>query len=103
MVVRYHYQLSDTDWCVPGRYGGVSNALSGVCTNPADVLKVRMQMHKGKDGAPVSAISMVRSILKAEGPAAFLSGWQASVMREMSYSAIRMGLYDEIKEVLAGV
>jgi dicarboxylate transporter 10 len=87
----------------PRRYGGVSNALSGVCTNPADVLKVRMQMHKGKDGAPVSAISMVRSILKAEGPAAFLSGWQASVMREMSYSAIRMGLYDEIKEVLAGV
>jgi hypothetical protein len=62
-----------------------------------------MQMHKGKDGAPMSAISMVRSILKAEGPSAFLSGWQASVMREMSYSAIRMGLYDEIKEVLAGV
>jgi hypothetical protein len=76
--------------------------MSGVCTNPADVLKVRMQMHKGADGAPASAISMVRSIWRSEGPAAFMSGWQASVMREMSYSAIRMGLYDEFKELLAG-
>lgn len=76
--------------------------MSGVATNPADVLKVRMQMHKGVNGAPVSAISMVRSIIKSEGPAAFMRGWQASVMREMSYSGIRMGLYDEVKDVLAG-
>jgi hypothetical protein len=27
---------------------------------------------------------------------------QACVMRELSYSAIRMGLYDEVKELLAG-
>jgi hypothetical protein len=76
--------------------------MSGVCTNPADVLKVRMQMYKGADGRPASAVSMVRSIWQTEGPAAFMSGWQASVMREMSYSSIRMGLYDECKEILAG-
>lgn len=83
-------------------YGGLSNAMSGVCTNPADVLKVRMQMYKGADGRPASAVSMVRSIWQTEGHAAFMSGWQASVMREMSYSSIRMGLYDECKEILAG-
>lgn len=82
-------------------YGGLANATGGFCTNPADVLKVRMQMHIG--GAPASATATVRSILHQEGPAAFMSGWQASVMRELSYSAIRMGLYDEVKELLAGV
>jgi hypothetical protein len=61
-----------------------------------------MQMHKGTNGAPATAIGMVRSIVNKEGPAAFLAGWQASVMRELSYSAIRMGLYDEVKELLAG-
>lgn len=60
-----------------------------------------MQMHMG--GAPASATATLRSILRQEGPAAFMSGWQASVMRELSYGAIRMGLYDEVKELLAGV
>jgi hypothetical protein len=59
-----------------------------------------MQMLRG---VPASATATVRSILQQEGAAAFMSGWQASVMRELSYSAIRMGLYDEVKELLAGV
>jgi hypothetical protein len=67
-----------------------------------DVLKVRMQMHKGVNGAPASALGMLRSMLRSEGPGALMAGVQASVMREMSYSGIRMGLYDEIKELLAG-
>jgi hypothetical protein len=74
--------------------------VSGVCTNPADVIKVRLQMTQG---AAASALGTLRSIIRAEGAAALMAGWQASVMREMSYSAIRMGLYDECKELLAGV
>jgi len=50
----------------------------------------------------LSLVQMLRSIVHNEGPAALMSGWQASVMREMSYSAIRLGLYDEVKEVIAG-
>lgn len=91
------------------RYGGVSNATAGFFSNPADVLKVRMQMQGAGGvavgaggGERVSAVSMVRSMLANEGASAFMRGWQASVMREMSYSAIRMGLYDEMKGLLAG-
>lgn len=58
-----------------------------------------MQMHKGP---PCTPVSMLRTILANEGPAVLMRGWQASVMREMSYSSIRMGLYDEVKAVLQG-
>lgn len=88
---------------------------AGVSTNPADVLKVRLQMQnelmvaelsKATSKAPqqrqLSLLQMLRGVVTAEGPAALMNGWQASVMREMSYSAIRMGLYDEVKELLAG-
>lgn len=89
----------------------------GVCTNPSDVLKVRLQMQnelskKAAAGAAAAALQpqqqlnllqMARRMIRTEGWSSLMNGWQASVMREMSYSAIRMGLYDEVKQVLAGV
>lgn len=99
-------------------YGGMANALGGLGTNPADVLKVRLQMQNelgaaaGRQAAgPAAAaaavrpqlglLQMLKKVVNAEGPAALMYGWQASAMRELSYSAIRMGLYDEVKELLA--
>uniref|UniRef100_A0A383VG02 Mitochondrial carrier protein n=1 Tax=Tetradesmus obliquus TaxID=3088 RepID=A0A383VG02_TETOB len=96
----------------------VAAELAGLGTNPADVLKVRLQMQNelgaaaGRQAAgPAAAaaavrpqlglLQMLKKVVNAEGPAALMYGWQASAMRELSYSAIRMGLYDEVKELLA--
>ncbi|KAF6264115.1 mitochondrial carrier domain-containing protein [Scenedesmus sp. NREL 46B-D3] len=87
----------------------MANALGGVGTNPADVLKVRLQM-QNELGA---AAGRQATGLGAAGAAAAATPPQqlgllqmlkkiASVVRELSYSAIRMGLYDEVKELLAG-
>lgn len=89
-------------------------ATTGVSTNPTDVLKVRLQMQNELSKQATTAavavqpqqqltlLQMARHMVRTEGLAALMNGWQASVMREMSYSAIRMGLYDEVKELLAG-
>jgi hypothetical protein len=50
----------------------------------------------------LTLLQMLRHIVHKEGPASLMAGWQASVMREMSYSAIRLGLYDEVKDMIAG-
>lgn len=166
-------------------YGGVSNAIAAVTTNPTDVLKVRLQLQnelgqQPQAPAPAPALAPVQTSLndvikanlqkqpapkqpvpkppvmtpsmtfpsagravvsataqqpsmsasapagsramasaigtsepmglarmavhmvKTEGMSGLMRGWQPSVLREMSYSAIRMGLYDPMKEVLGG-
>lgn len=92
---------------------------TGVTTNPMDVLKVRLQMQNelakqlppGAAGTPpppppprpqLGLLGMARAVVAAEGPRALMNGWQASVQREMTYSSIRMGLYDEVKALIAG-
>lgn len=78
--------------------GGISNATAAVTTNPADVLKVRLQMQNAGVTAASSGVQqlgfvqMLQHVWKTEGISGLMAGWQASVMREMTYSAIRMGL-----------
>lgn len=89
-------------WFEKFLYAGLANAAAGFTTNPMDVLKVRMQMQRGGAGPPLSMLALGRRVVATEGASALMRGWQASVMREMSYSAIRMGLYDAVKDQLAG-
>lgn len=80
------------------------------------MLKVRLQMQNELSKKPavgaaatavqpqqqLSLLQMARHMMRTEGWSSLMNGWQASVMREMSYSAIRMGLYDEVKDLMAG-
>jgi len=82
---------------------GVSNAFSAAVTNPVDVLKVRMQM--AGEGITLQRRSMWQSatlIIDSEGARGFYRGLAPSLLREMSYSAIRMGLYEPTKDALGG-
>jgi len=82
---------------------GTSNACAGLCTNPVDVVKVHMQMQGegAKLTSPVQGfLGVGREICKRHGGAGLLRGVQASVLRELSYSGIRMGLYEPVKQAL---
>mmetsp|Transcript_110808 Transcript_110808/g.220395 ORF Transcript_110808/g.220395 Transcript_110808/m.220395 type:complete len:306 (+) Transcript_110808:33-950(+) len=86
---------------------GTGNGVAGVVTNPIDVVKVRMQMiGEGVASADASKrpgfVHLGRSLVKNEGLAALSAGVSASVCREMSYSGIRMGLYEPTKNMLSG-
>jgi len=83
---------------------GVSNAAAAAFTNPIDVAKVRLQMRgEGvRGGSSMGVAGTLFSILRTEGVAGLYRGISASLVREMSYSGIRMGMYEPTKNALGG-
>jgi hypothetical protein len=85
--------------------GGAGCGIAGLVTNPFDVIKVRNQQHSSHSGTNnhphgqkyISFHGTARSIYLEEGLHGFTKGASASVLRECTYSAMRMGLYEPIK------
>eukprot|EP00470_Lotharella_oceanica_P000962 CAMPEP_0170170152 /NCGR_PEP_ID=MMETSP0040_2-20121228/3117_1 /TAXON_ID=641309 /ORGANISM="Lotharella oceanica, Strain CCMP622" /LENGTH=236 /DNA_ID=CAMNT_0010409355 /DNA_START=84 /DNA_END=794 /DNA_ORIENTATION=+ len=82
---------------------GAANMSAAAITNPIDVIKVRMQLEGELSSAkgrrfpgflPTAGI-----IVQREGILGLYKGLAASLMREGSYSSIRLGLYDPMKEI----
>lgn len=78
--------------------GGVGCGISGFMTNPCDVVKIRNQQYGGKLYG--SFLGTFRQIIRDEGGSGLLKGAKASVLREATYSSLRMGLYEPIKIAL---
>lgn len=64
-------------------------------THPLDLAKVRLQTAKTPGQ---SLFSMVWQIIKTEGPFAIYSGLTASLLRQATYSTVRFGIYEYMKE-----
>lgn len=88
--------MSSSSTCIAALGLGCQSRPSHATARPARLhSQVRLQLQNvggGDGGAKLSLGRMAVHIVRTEGPAALMSGWQASVMREMSYSGIRMGL-----------
>ncbi|XP_067128100.1 mitochondrial dicarboxylate carrier [Centruroides vittatus] len=76
-------------------FGGLAGAGAACCTHPLDLLKVHLQtQQEGK-------ISIVRStinIIKHQGILALYNGLSASVLRQLTYSTTRFGIYEVVKQ-----
>ncbi|GAA5910095.1 hypothetical protein JCM6882_006514 [Rhodosporidiobolus microsporus] len=86
---------------------GVSNMTAALFTNPADLVKVRQQLQLksvSKTGETVrrstNAWRTFVSMVKNEGVGSIYKGLSGSLLREGSYSGIRMGGYDLVKSSL---
>ncbi|KAJ7547436.1 hypothetical protein O6H91_08G085800 [Diphasiastrum complanatum] len=85
---------------------GISNMCAAAITNPVNVVKVRMQL----DGALFSPQNqnypgLIRGIIRVAKEENVLSLWKgtgAALLREASYSSIRMGAYEPLKKALGG-
>lgn len=85
--------------------GGVGCGIAGLITNPLDVIKIRNQQYGSTHPSDVDRSDMryrtfrgtATSIFHDEGARGFGRGASASVLRECTYSALRMGLYEPIK------
>ena len=70
--------------------------------HPIDVVKTRLQI-AGEAGRATKAANgvtgVVRGILADEGASAFYKGIGAAWMREASYTSLRLGLYEPMKNV----
>jgi len=74
--------------------------MAACCTHPLDLTKVRMQTLQTADGSKrLSVINVLRSSVVEQGFFRGLyTGLTASLMRQMSYSLVRLGSYEAIKQ-----
>lgn len=82
--------------------GGFSCMVAAVVTNPIDMVKVRLQLQGellGKQGNP-GLVSAGLKIIRKEGFTALYKGLTASLLREGTYSTLRMGFYEPIRDFL---
>ncbi|PWN47650.1 mitochondrial carrier, partial [Violaceomyces palustris] len=79
---------------------GLGNAISAMSTNPADIVKVRQQLLVDKSRASFVKIGL--DMAKNEGVMSLYNGVTASCLRELTYSTVRMGLYETFKDFYSG-
>lgn len=82
-------------------FGGISCQAAALVTNPIDVIKTRLQLQgELSSNSLVSRKGVVTTTLKiveVEGFRGFYKGICASLLREGTYSTIRLGGYDLMK------
>lgn len=101
-------QYRTAEWYEKYLYGGISCMIGSFILNPVDVVKVRLQLQgeltdPTKLGQLKKYNGFTRGLLttfQEEGIRGLGRGMTASMMREATYSTIRYGAYDPIKDAL---
>lgn len=77
--------------------GGIA-ASSACCTHPLDLTKVRMQTLKPiPEAKSISALTILRVTIAKSGVRSLYTGVSASILRQMTYSLVRLGSYEKMK------
>lgn len=79
----------------PFWFGGSASSMAACVTHPLDLVKVRLQTRTGN--APKNMSGTFVHILRTSGPLGLYNGISASLLRQMTYSTVRFGLYEEVK------
>lgn len=80
----------------PFWFGGSAASMAAVVTHPLDLIKVRLQTRT--PDAPKTMVRTFTYILTNEGPLGLYAGLSASLLRQMTYSMVRFGVYEDLKE-----
>lgn len=81
-------------------FGGLASAGAACCTHPLDLLKVHLQTATTK-GSKQGLIGNTLLIVKNQGILALYNGLSASLMRQLTYSTTRFGIYEVGKQGLS--
>lgn len=79
---------------------GTSCAVISAILNPFDVTKIRLQNQPSGFIKYKGMMSGARVILLEEGVAGLSKGMTPSMLRELSYSSVRFGAYEPIRETV---
>ncbi|XP_014220424.1 mitochondrial dicarboxylate carrier [Trichogramma pretiosum] len=78
-------------------FGGLASAGAACVTHPLDLLKVHLQtQQEGKTSVYKSTVNIIRT----QGVAALYSGLSASLLRQLTYSTVRFGVYEVGKQAI---
>lgn len=89
-------------------YGGIASAGAASCTHPLDLIKVHMQTSSkvtfsnvdGQAKPKMTMLSTTVSIVRHQGVLALYNGLSASLLRQLTYSTTRFGIYETAKKEL---
>ncbi|XP_055354479.1 mitochondrial dicarboxylate carrier-like [Paramacrobiotus metropolitanus] len=84
-------------------HGGLASAMAACFTHPFDLVKVQLQTasHSATGTAvpevKMSIISLTKNIVQNQGFLALYNGISASLLRQLTYSTARFGIYQALK------
>lgn len=81
----------------PFYFGGAASCTAAIIVHPLDLTKVRLQNSKGNQATMFG--TMVK-IIRTEGPLKLYAGLSASILRQATYSTVRLGGYEALKQAL---
>ncbi|KAF7310522.1 hypothetical protein HMN09_00594800 [Mycena chlorophos] len=82
--------------------GGIAATMAASVTHPLDFAKVRMQTIETAPGAKKpSILHVIRASVHDSGIRSIYTGLTAAWTRQMSYSLVRIGAYEELKSRLS--
>lgn len=75
-------------------FGGTAGMAATCFVQPLDLVKTRMQVSKGVEGAAKpSTFSVISGIIKNEGLSTLYTGLSAGLLRQATYTTTRLGIY----------
>ncbi|PPJ53652.1 hypothetical protein CBER1_00881 [Cercospora berteroae] len=78
-------------------FGGSASCCAAIVTHPLDLLKVRLQM-QSHEGPRKGMVGMFTHVVKSEGATGLYRGLSAALLRQITYSTTRFGVYEELKQ-----
>ncbi|KAJ5773019.1 hypothetical protein N7457_007915 [Penicillium paradoxum] len=79
----------------PFWFGGSASCFAAAVTHPLDLVKVRLQTRA--PDAPKTMVGTFGHIVKNAGVTGLYSGLSAAMLRQITYSTTRFGIYEELK------
>lgn len=79
----------------PFWFGGSASSMAACVTHPLDLVKVRLQLRA--PDAPKNMTGTFMHIVRTDGVTGLYRGLTASLLRQMTYSTVRFGVYEELK------
>ncbi|VDO44612.1 unnamed protein product [Haemonchus placei] len=76
-------------------FGGLASAGAACCTHPLDLLKVHLQTQQA---GKITLGQMAAKLYRSDGVLAFYNGLSASLLRQLTYSTTRFGMYETLKK-----
>ncbi|KAG0162460.1 Mitochondrial dicarboxylate transporter [Apophysomyces sp. BC1034] len=83
----------------PFYFGGAASCIAATVVHPFDLTKVRLQNTQGAGNSGM--FSTMLKIAKTEGPLQLYAGLSASILRQATYSTVRFGGYEKLKQTMA--
>ncbi|KAM8879411.1 mitochondrial brown fat uncoupling protein 1 isoform 1-T1 [Spinachia spinachia] len=85
---------------------GAAACVADLFTFPLDTAKVRLQIQgemKGVDGIRYRGVfGTISTMIRTEGPKSVYNGLVAGLQRQVCFASVRIGLYDNVKDLYTG-